>query len=122
MKILTVLMGVSLMAFSFFACGKAENPLNNSPKFNEYRETIKKRHGIDIINFTGRLDGGLADGKDITKYGLDQLLMGIEVEMEHTSDKMKALEISTDHLEEIPDYYTRLHKMEEDYEKETGKK
>lgn len=87
-------------------------------KFAEYRKAIKKEHGIDIKNFKGRLKGGKADGKDITKYDLNQLLMGIKVEQEHTTDKMTALEISTDHLEEIPDYYTRLHKMEEDAEKE----
>jgi hypothetical protein len=31
---------------------------------------------------------------------------------------MIALEIATDHLEEIPDYYTRLEKMENDAEAE----
>jgi hypothetical protein len=30
---------------------------------------------------------------------------------------MKALEITMDHLEEIPDYYSRLEVMEKEYEK-----
>lgn len=94
----------------------------DTEKFAEYRKAIKKEYDIDIKNFKGKLKGGKADGKDITKYDLNQLLMGIKIEQEHTGDKMIALEISTDHLEEIPDYYTRLHKMEEDAEKEMGAK
>ena len=39
--------------------------------------------------------------------------MGIKVEQEHTTDKYTALEITMDHLQEYPDYYTRLHEMEE---------
>lgn len=87
-------------------------------KFEEYRAAIKKEYGIDIKNFKDGIKGGKADGQKITKYDLNQLLMGIKVEQEHTTDKMKALEISMDHLEEFPDYYTRLLKMEEDAEKE----
>jgi len=41
-----------------------------------------------------------------------QLEMGIKVEMEHTTDKKIAEKIALDHLREIPDYYTRLLKME----------
>jgi len=41
-----------------------------------------------------------------------QLEMGIKVEMEHTTDKAIARRIALDHLREIPDYYTRLLKME----------
>ena len=40
--------------------------------------------------------------------------MGIKVEMEHVDDEELAKEISMDHLEEIPDYYDRLDKMEKD--------
>jgi len=38
-----------------------------------------------------------------------QLAMGIKAEKEHTSDMLVAL----DHLNELPDYYTKLEKMEE---------
>lgn len=38
--------------------------------------------------------------------------MGIEVEYEHTPDKSISKQIAMDHLVEIPDYYTRLKKME----------
>jgi len=49
----------------------------------------------------------------------EQLQIGIKVEMEHTDDKTVAETIALDHLNEIPDYYTRLTKMEKDAKKET---
>jgi hypothetical protein len=42
--------------------------------------------------------------------------MGISVESEHTECPMKASIIAKDHLDEIPDYYTRLKEMEEEAE------
>ncbi len=89
-----------------------------SAKFQEYRKAIKADYGIDIKTYKDTLKGGRADGRDITKYDLQQLLMGIKIEQEHTTNKLRALEISMDHLEEFPDYYTRLTKMEEEAEKE----
>ena len=47
----------------------------------------------------------------------NELNMGIEVEMEHTEDPEVAKRIALDHLMELPDYYTRLNKMEADAEK-----
>ena len=41
-----------------------------------------------------------------------QLALGIRVEMEHTDDPREAREIALDHLMELPDYYSRLAKME----------
>lgn len=91
---------------------------DKSGKFEIYRTAIKKDYGIDIKDFKDQLKGGRADGKDITKYDLKQILLGIKIEQEHTLNKMMALEITTDHLEEIPDYYTRLIEMEEEAEEE----
>lgn len=45
---------------------------------------------------------------------LAELYKGIQVEMEHTSNQQVAREIALDHLLELPDYYTRLAKMELD--------
>jgi hypothetical protein len=87
-------------------------------KYETYRSAIKKDFGIDIKDFKDQLKGGKSDGKDITKYDLKQILMGIKIEQEHTSNKMIALEIAMDHLGEIPDYYTRLIEMEEEAEDE----
>lgn len=44
----------------------------------------------------------------------EQLKMGIEVEQEHTDDLEIAKQIAKAHLFEIPDYYTRLAKMEQE--------
>ena len=59
---------------------------------------------------------------DITNLDPKQLKMGIGVEREHKgkmgndsqviSTDIEALKISVAHLREIPDYYTRLDKME----------
>jgi hypothetical protein len=45
-------------------------------------------------------------------YDPNELKMGIEVEKEHVSSPLIAEKIAKDHLAELPDYYTRLKKME----------
>lgn len=47
-----------------------------------------------------------------SEFDPKQLAMGIEVELEHTKDRKVAKNIAKDHLSELPDYYTRLKKME----------
>jgi hypothetical protein len=42
-----------------------------------------------------------------------QLVQGIKVEMEHTTNPDLAREIALDHLLEMPDYYTKLRGMED---------
>lgn len=69
-----------------------------------------------------QIKGGLADNlslKDIAekhKVSIEeikkQLKAGIEVEMEHTDEPSKAMEIAMDHLTESSSYYTELAKME----------
>jgi len=116
-RILTAAVVAVALTFVFAAPGPAA-PAADQKKFEEYRAAIQKAHGIDIRNFKQKLKGGRADAHKITDFDLDQLIMGIKVEQEHTTDKYTALEISMDHLEEIPDYYTRLHEMEETAEAE----
>jgi len=60
------------------------------------------------------IDGGKADDEHISKFSPQQIMIGMGVEMEHTDDPKIALEIAMDHLMEIPDYYTRLDKMEKE--------
>jgi len=91
---------------------------NKGIKLETYRTAIKKDFGIDIKEFKDQLKGGKADGKDITKYDLKQVLMGMKIEQEHAANKMIALEITMDHLEKFPDYYTRLQEMEEEAEED----
>jgi hypothetical protein len=55
---------------------------------------IAKKHGVDI--------------QDI-EY---QLSLGRDIEHEHTGNMDAATDIALDHLDELPDYYTRLKKME----------
>ena len=52
------------------------------------------------------------DTRPDNKYNPDQLRMGIKVELEHTDDSAVAERIAKDHLDEMPDYYSRLRKME----------
>ena len=57
------------------------------------------------------------DVSDIQK----QLDMGAPIEHEHTKNQKLAVEIALQHLDEIPDYYTRLKKMEADAKREHKK-
>lgn len=50
-----------------------------------------------------------------------QLDMGIPIEYEHTRNKTLATDIALQHLDEFPDYYTRLKKMEASAKKEHKK-
>jgi len=66
-------------------------------------------------------------GIDWNKFDLEQFRMGLAVELEHGShdpetnvtnnDELLTGKIAWAHLKEIPDYYTRLEKMEEEAEK-----
>lgn len=58
-----------------------------------------------------RLTHPLGNAKN-AEYDPEQLEMGMWIEMEHTDDPKIAEKIVKDHLAEIPDYYTRLVKME----------
>jgi hypothetical protein len=57
------------------------------------------------------LIGGKGDELDEEDVDEDELLMGIEVEREHTKNKKIAKEIALDHLAEDSRYYTKLKKI-----------
>lgn len=64
-----------------------------------------------IAGYTGgRIKGGKGDHKDIASFPRQTIKAGLKVEMEHTADPKKALEIVIDHLSERPDYYKKLAK------------
>lgn len=111
-----VIIGFSFMPFvnSDRTWAQAQPQLRQSVerKFEEYRAAIKENHHVDIKNFKDRIKGGLADEKAITNYDLGQLLEGIKYERQHTTDNLLALELAMDHLETIPDYYTRIARLE----------
>jgi len=83
------------------------------------RDNLQELWGRTIIGEEA-LPGGRAKGKKPSDFDQDELDAGIKVEHEHlvgggyskqeTEDI--AREIAMDHLTEIPDYYTRLDKME----------
>jgi hypothetical protein len=62
-------------------------------------------------------------GLDWSKFDVEQFRMGMDVELEHGTidpntnvshdDPLTTGKIALAHLNEIPDYYTRLHDMEE---------
>lgn len=53
---------------------------------------------------------------DVAKIGYSQIKMGVLTEMEHpqANTLSKIMLIVIQHLEEIPDYYTRLSDMEKE--------
>lgn len=66
-------------------------------------------------------------GVDWRKFDIEQFRMGMDVELEHGTrdshtnvtgdDAFITGKIALAHLNEFPDYYTRLEKMEEEAEK-----
>lgn len=75
------------------------------PKVKSHKtvEAIAKKHRMEVSDIQKQLD------------------VGIPIEHEHTKDKVLATYISLQHLDEIPDYYTRLKKMEASAKKEHKK-
>lgn len=65
-------------------------------------------------------------GLNWTKFDVEQFRMGMDVELEHglvdpntnvtNDDSLMTGKIALAHLNEFPDYYTRLYKMEEEAE------
>lgn len=60
------------------------------------------------------LKNGKAKDKMPWEFDQNQLLKGIHVELEHTSDVYTAMIIACDHLIEYPKYYDALEKMEKE--------
>jgi hypothetical protein len=55
------------------------------------------------------------------KFNKDELEQGVKIEQEHTDNAYIAKMIAKAHLLEIPDYYTRLKKMEAEADAEKPK-
>ena len=70
-------------------------------------------------------------GIDWTKFDIEQFRRGMDVELEHgtidaktnvsNDDPLMTGKIALAHLNEFPDYYTRLDKMEKDADEFWGK-
>ena len=82
--------------------------------------TVKFKQAWGPILAKEEIPGGRAKGKKPSDFDAKELGLGMKVEREHleggdySEEEMKAKtqEIAMDHLTEIPDYYTRLKKME----------
>ena len=83
--------------------------------------TGKKHFTLSEANKVGEVLG-----IDWTKFDVEQYRMGLDVELEHgkingstnvtDDDPIMTGKIALAHLNEFPDYYTRLHKMEREAE------
>ncbi len=99
-----------------------ENPNPSDSEVHEWAEEngleveeVEKQAYALATSMVDFLYGGLAFESGTTEDDVDpdELLMGIEVEMEHTNNELIAKKIAMDHLTEIDDYYTRLEEIEE---------
>jgi hypothetical protein len=82
------------------------------------------------ISFDKAKQIGESLGIDWMKFDVEQFWMGLEVELEHgtidpktnvtNDDFLLTGKIASAHLNEFPDYYTRLAKMEEEADKYWG--
>lgn len=61
-----------------------------------------------VDQFRQTIKGGKGDKLDPSKFPIKTIAFGIDVELEHTPDMNKALDIVLDHLAEKPDYYAIL--------------
>jgi hypothetical protein len=81
--------------------------------FKEAKLEIEARFNINIDNFKTSLKGSKVKKSDISKFKPSDLCEGMQIEFEHTTDAMVALEIALAHLNERKDYYYKLKKYVE---------
>jgi hypothetical protein len=84
---------------------QSKSPFNEMNQLKPHKtvEEIAKKHRLEVSFIQKQLD------------------MGEPIEHEHTKDHELAKDIALQHLDEIPDYYTRLKKMEASAKKEHKK-
>ena len=108
------------------SAGGFEAPLFSEPKKNNLFQpgteikTGTKPEGGPVNE--DKIKGGLSDGMDIEDIAemhdmtVDEIFgefqKGVNLEMEHTSEMMVAIEIALDHLYEDPKYYGKLETIE----------
>ena len=93
-------------------------------EFEKYRQTLLILYGIDLnLISLNKLQGGKADNmriQQIINIPLEQIIDGIEIQMEHTYSPEIALQIALDHLYgENKQYYTYLKQMQQQYKDNT---
>lgn len=101
-----------------------KNPKPTDKQIHSFAESLGIDHDLFEEQVYSILGSFVGEGRAKTftgSYDPEQLKMGIEVEYEHTTCPRISERIVKDHLAELPDYYTRLKKMEEDGKKELKK-
>ena len=94
-----------------------DNPYPDDKKVHALAESLNMDEHELERHIYAILSSILSEGKSTKKledFDKKEVEMGMKVEMEHTSFPAIARKISHDHLSEIPDYYTRLAKMEKE--------
>lgn len=94
-----------------------ENPYPNDEAVHKFAESLGVEHDLLEVKIYGVLSSFLSEGRSKNfkgTYDPKEMKMGIKVEIEHTTDPLISEKIAKDHLAEIPDYYTRLFKMEKE--------
>jgi len=89
---------------------------------------VLRRYSVAKTHFMAKEAKQVGDklGIDWKKWDVEQFCMGMDVELEHgtvdphtnvtNDDPIMTGKIALAHLNEIPDYYTRLEKMENEAE------
>ena len=102
-----------------------DNPNPSSKQFYDFLDTFAisddnfekiEAYVFELATIASQfLKGGRFNelGKKKEDFDPEQIKMGIEIEKEHSPNLEMAERIALDHLSEIPDYYNRLHDMEE---------
>lgn len=101
------------------------------PVYDPYEEP-SKTHRQKKFTKEEALSIGKTIGIDFNKIDPEQFRMGLEVELEHgtrfpqanvtNNDPILTGKIAYAHLLELPDYYTRLNKMEKEAKADFGTK
>lgn len=88
---------------------------------NSRQSKIAKKLGVSLSDLNKLSDHEITDiiknigEHDFTpnhKFNPKELALGIKIEREHTKSNVIATLIAKDHLAELPNYYTKLAKME----------
>jgi hypothetical protein len=91
-----------------------------------YKGFLQEEMMPDKKRFTGSEAKQIGEklGIDWSKFDIEQFRMGLDVELEHgkisphtnvtDDDPIMTGKIAQSHLNELPDYYTRLDKMEKE--------
>jgi hypothetical protein len=71
---------------------------------------LKKYSDEELLTILKNI--GVHDFSSTRNVNKTELAKGVKVEKEHTKSELIARLIALDHLNELPDYYSRLEKME----------